>query len=241
MTTTNKVCSSRRGRTNAAILLAAAATVAGLVGTAAPANAADQYVALALGYINENPPVTMAGGSSIAGTQDAAAQGALTNCVNNGGSHCVTVVIGTNECAAAASNNYGEEVGAKGSTVAAASSAALGMLQNQTGAKVIVSGCSNGSTTPPPPPIDPPQPPAPKPGPTVSFKTILGGLEAHITDRCGVSSQCTYATDNVNRSFALAANSSYDLRIVPAVPQFRNWTVTITCDNGTSTTATTYF
>jgi hypothetical protein len=115
------------------------------------------------------------------------------------------------------------------------------MLQNQTGAKVIVSGCSNGSTTPPPPPIDPPQPPAPKLGPTVSFKTILGGLEAHITDRSGVSSQCTYATDNVNRSFALAANSSYDLRIVPAVPQFRNWTVTITCDNGTSTTATTYF
>ncbi|MBE1547239.1 hypothetical protein GGC64_001247 [Mycobacterium sp. OAS707] len=241
MTITNKVCPSRRGRTNAAILLAAAATVAGLVGTAAPANAADQYVALALGYINENPPVTMAGGSSIAGTQDAAAQGALTNCVNNGGSHCVTVVIGTNECAAAASNNYGEEVGAKGSTVAAASSAALGMLQNQTGAKVIVSGCSNGSTTPPPPPIDPPQPPAPKLGPTVSFKTILGGLQAHITDRSGVSSQCTYATDNVNRSFALAANSSYDLRIVPAVPQFRNWTVTITCDNGTSTTATTYF
>jgi hypothetical protein len=150
----------------------------------------------------------------------------------------VTVVIGTNECAAAASNNYGEEVGAKGSTVAAASSAALGQLQNQTGAKVVVSGCSNGATTPPPPPIDPP---APKLGPTVSFKTVLGGLEAHITDRSGVSSQCTYVTDNVNRSFALAANSSYDLRIVPAIPQFRNWTVTITCDNGTSTTATTYF
>jgi hypothetical protein len=235
------ICQGRtnwRGRTIAATLLASAATVVGLVGAAAPANAADQYIALALGFVNENPPVTMAGGSAIAGTQDAAAQGALTNCVNNGGDHCVTVVIGTNECAAAASNNYGEEVGAKGSTVAAASSAALGMLQNQTGAKVIVSGCSNGATTPPPPPIDPP---APKLGPTVSFKTILGGLEAHITDRSGVSSQCTYVTDNVNRSFALAANSSYDLRIVPAVPQFRNWTVTITCDNGTSTTATTYF
>jgi hypothetical protein len=70
---------------------------------------------------------------------------------------------------------------------------------------------------------------------------IVGGLEAHITDRSGVSSQCTYATDNVNRSFALPANSTYDLRIVPAIPQFRNWTVTITCDNGTSTTATHYF
>jgi hypothetical protein len=238
MTTTHQGCTSWRGRTNAAILLAAAATAVGMVAPA-PANAADQYIALALGYVNENPPVTMAGGSAIAATQDAAAQGALTNCVNNGGSHCVTVVIGTNECAAAASNDYGEEVGAKGASVAAASSSAKALLQNQTGAKVIVSGCANGST--PPPPNDPPPPPAPKLGPTVSFKTVLGGLEAHITDRSGVSSQCTYATDNLNRSFALPANSTYDLRIVPAVPQFRNWTVTITCDNGTSTTATTYF
>jgi len=221
-------------------MLAAVATVLGMVSTTAPAYAADQYIALALGYVNENPPVTMAGGSAIAGTQDAAVQGALTNCVNNGGSHCVTVVIGTNECAAAASNDYGEEVGAKGASVAAASSSAKALLQNQTGAKVIVSGCANGST-PPPPNDPPPPPPAPKLGPTVSFETVLGGLEAHITDRSGVSSQCTYATDDFNRSFALAANSKYDLRIVPAVPQFRNWTVTITCDNGTSTTATTFF
>jgi hypothetical protein len=241
MTTICEGRASWRGRTMAAVLLAAAATVVGMLGAPAPAHAADQYIALALGYVNENPPVTMAGGSAISGTQDQAAQGALTNCVNNGGSHCVTVVIGTNECAAAASNNYGEEVGAKGSTVAAASSAALGLLQNQTGAKVIVSGCSNGATTPPPPPNDPPPPPAPKLGPTVSFDTVLGGMVAHITDRSGVSSQCTYATDNFNRGFALPANSKYDLRIVPAVPQFRNWTVTITCDNGTSTTATTYF
>jgi hypothetical protein len=70
---------------------------------------------------------------------------------------------------------------------------------------------------------------------------VLGGLVAHITDRSGVWSRCTDSTDDYNRSFALAANSTYDLRIVPAVPLFRNWTVTITCDNGTSTTATTYF
>ena len=128
----------------------------------------------------------------------------------------------------------------QGATVAAASGSAKGMLEIQTGAKVIVSGCANGSSTPPPP-NDPPPPPAPKQGPTVSFKTILGGMQAHITDRSGVTSQCTYATDNFNRGFGLPANSSYDLKIVPAVPQFRNWTVTITCDNGTSTTATTYF
>jgi hypothetical protein len=151
------------------------------------------------------------------------------------------MAVATNECAAAASNRYGEEVGASAATRGAAESAALAKLQNQTDAKVIVSGCSNGATTPPPPPNDPPPPPAPKLGPTVSFDTVLGGMVAHITDRSGVSSQCTYATDDFSRGFALAANSKYDLRIVPAVPKFRNWTVTITCDNGTSTTATTFF
>jgi hypothetical protein len=241
MTTINQSRTSRHGKAVAGVLLASAASVVGLIGVAAPAHAADQYVALALGFVNENPPVTMAGGSAISGTQDQAAQGALTNCVNNGGSHCVTVVIGTNECAAAASNDYGEEVGASASTIAAAQSAAKAKLQNQTGAKIIVSNCSNGNTAPPsdPPPNNPP--PAPKQGPTVSFDTVVGGLVAHITDRSGVSSQCTYATDDYSRAFALPANSKYDLRIVPAVPRFRNWTVTITCDNGTSTTATTYF
>lgn len=238
-TSTNRI--GWQGRTAAAILVAAGTAAVGLL-TPASAQAADQYIALALGYVNENPPVTMAGGSSIAGTQDQAAQGALTNCSNNGGSHCVTVVIATNECAAAASNDYGEEVGASGATVAAASSSALAKLQNQTGAKVIVSGCSNGNTTPPPNnPPPPPPPPAPKLGPTVSFDTVVGGLVAHITDRSGVSSQCTYTADNFNRAFALSANSTYELRIVPAVPRFKNWNVTIACDNGTSTATTTYF
>ena len=238
MTTMNKNPAGRRGRTVAATLLAAAATAVGIMG-AAPAHAADQYIALAIGFVSENPPVTMAGGSAISSSQDQAAQGALTNCVNNGGNHCVTEVIATNECAAAASNDYGEMTGASDPSLSVAQSKAKSMLQNQQGAKVIVFGCANGSTPPPPP--DQPPPPAPKQGPTVSFDKVLGGLVAHITDRSGVSSQCTYTTDDFNRSFALPANSAYDLRIVPAVPQFRNWTVTITCDNGTSTTATTYF
>lgn len=240
MTSTHQVRSSRRARGAAAIVLAASATVAGMITAPAPAHAADQYIALALGYINENPPVTMAGGSAISATQEQAAQGALTNCSGNGGSHCVAQVIATNACAAAASNDYGEMVGASDPSLATAQSKAKNMLQNQQGAEVIVSGCANGST-PPPPNDPPPPPPAPKQGPTVSFKTIVGGLVAHITDRSGVSSQCTYVTDGVNRSFALPANSAYDLKIVPAIPQFRNWTVMITCDNGTSTTATTYF
>jgi hypothetical protein len=47
--------------------------------------------------------------------------------------------------------------------------------------------------------------------------------------------------DNVNRSFALAANSTYDLKIVPLIPRFKNTTVNIKCDNGTSTQTTTKF
>jgi hypothetical protein len=239
MTTISKNPAGWQGRTLAAILLAAIASIVGMFSAPAPAHAADQYIALAIGFVNENPPVTMAGGSAIGSTQDQAGQGSLTNCSNNGADHCVTQVIAKNECAAAASNDYGEMTGASDPSLSVAQSKAKSLLQNQQGAKVIVSGCSNGST--PPPPNDPPPPPAPKQGPTVSFDTVVGGLVAHITDRSGVSSQCTYVTDNYNRSFALPANSKYDLRIVPAVPQFRNWTVTITCDNGTSTTATTYF
>lgn len=233
------IATGRRARHTAAVVLAAAATTAGMLSVAAPAHAADQYIALAIGFVNENPPVTMAGGSAISATEQQAVTGALTNCSGNGAGHCAAQVIAKNECAAAASNDYGERTGASAPTLAAAQSKAKSLLQNQQGAKVIVSGCANGST-PPPPPNDPPPPP-PKLGPTVSFNTVIGGLEAHITDRSGVSAQCTYATDGFTRSFGLAANSSYDLRIVPAVPRFRNWTVTITCDNGTSTTATTYF
>lgn len=221
-------------------LLASAASVVGMISVAAPAQAADQYIALAIGYVNENPPVTVAGGSAISTNQEQAGQQALTNCSGNGAGHCTVFAVATNACAAAAANDYGERTGATAATVAAAATLAKGQLQNQQGAKIVVSGCSNGSSTPPPN-DPPPPPPAPKQGPTVSFNTVVGGLEAHITDRSGDSSQCTYSTDGFNRSFALPANSTYDLRIVPAVPRFKNWTVTIKCDNGTSTTATTYF
>jgi hypothetical protein len=240
MTTSNAV--KRGPRIMAAVVLAAATTVAGFVGATAPAYAADAYIALSLGYINENPPVTMAGGSAIAATKEAALTASLTNCVNNGGSQCVNQVVATNGCAAAASNDYGEMAGASGVSLAVAQNSARNMLQNQQGAKVIVSGCSNGMTPPPPDQSSPPsQPPAPLLGPTVSWNPVLGGLEAHITDRSGVSSQCTYVTDNYNRSFALPANSTYDLKIVPAIPRFRDWHVTINCDNGTNTQTTTYF
>jgi YD repeat-containing protein len=82
---------------------------------------------------------------------------------------------------------------------------------------------------------------APKQGPTVSFDPILGGLNVHITDRSGVTSQCTYDADGFTRSFRLEANGSTDLKIVPAVPKFDNWNINVSCDNGTSTQTTQFF
>ncbi|WNG94344.1 hypothetical protein [Mycobacterium sp. ITM-2016-00318] len=149
------------------------------------------------------------------------------------------MAVATNECAAAASNNFGEEVGASAATRGAAESAALGKLQNQTRAKVIVSGCSNGNT--PPPPNEPP-PRRLRRSRGRPFRSTRSSAVSSLTSpTAAVTSQCTYATDDYNRSFGLPANSTYDLRIVPAVPRFKNWTVTVNCDNGTSTTATTYF
>jgi len=231
--------SLRQVRIKSSVMLATAgAGVAGLLGVATPANAAaDAYVALSVGYVNDAPPVQTVGGMSIGPDNDQAAHASLSNCVGNGGGQCVFEISAKNACAAAAANDYGEIEAASDPSLQVAQQGARNKLQNQQGAHIVVSGCSNGQAAPPPPN----QPPPPKLGPTVTFNPILGGLQARITDRSGVSSQCTYVTDNVNRSFALPANSTYNLKIVPAIPQFRNWNVTITCDNGTSTKATTYF
>ena len=237
---TSKTTSGRAARIAASIVLTAAgASAAGVFAAPGIANAADAYVAVSVGLLNDNPPVQTVGGMSIGPDQNQAATASLSNCQNNGGSHCVLEMTAMNACAAAAANDYGEIQAAQDPSVQVAESNAMSKLSNQQGAHVVVSGCSNGQVSPPPP--NSPSPPAPKQGPTVSFKTIPGGREADITDRSGVASQCTYTTDNVNRSFALGANATYQLKIVPAVPLFRNWTVTITCDNGTSTTVTDFF
>ena len=61
-------------------------------------------------------------------------------------------------------------------------------------------------------------------------------MHAQITDRSGVTPQCTYTADNgFTRSFALNANSTSKLNIVLASPELRNWNVSVACDNGTRT------
>jgi hypothetical protein len=214
------------------------ASLSGLVGVAAPANAApDAFVAVAIGDVNDAPPVQTVGGVATAPGGDQAAQDALTDCVHNGGHQCVVRVITKNSCAAIASNDFGEFSDGEDISLRRAREEATGNLQNKQGAHLVVSGCSNGQGQLPPAPAPAP----PKLGPTVSFYPILGGLEADVTDRSGVASQCTYAMENVNRSFGLAANAAFELKIVPLIPKLRDQSVTISCDNGTKTQATTHF
>ena len=81
----------------------------------------------------------------------------------------------------------------------------------------------------------------PPAAPSISWDEGLGTLTAHITDHSGVASQCAYSSDLVNRSFSLPANSTFDLVIAPAVPAFRNWDVSVSCDNGAVANTTKFF
>ncbi|OBB00252.1 hypothetical protein A5662_14675 [Mycobacteriaceae bacterium 1482268.1] len=82
------------------------------------------------------------------------------------------------------------------------------------------------------------QPAAP---PSISWEQGVGTLTAHVTDHSGVPSQCTYNSELVNRSFSLPANGTSDVVIAPAVPAFRNWNVTVSCDNGAVAKTTKFF
>jgi hypothetical protein len=96
---------------------------------------------------------------------------------------------------------------------------------------------------PPPvvaPPVVPPPAATPKQGPTVTANPGLTGVTFRITDRSGVTSQCTYSSEGYQDSFGLPANGSFDL-FVPAIRQFRNRTGTVTCDNGTSANTSVFY
>jgi hypothetical protein len=76
------------------------------------------------------------------------------------------------------------------------------------------------------------------PGPDVTGEPVLGGIVIHVTDHSGKTSRCHYDSEVYDRDFTLNASSTADVNLVPAVPLFRAWPVTVTCDNGTRTDTT---
>ena len=123
----------------AAILVAAGATVVSVLGATATANAADEYVVVAVGLANDNPPVVSIGGMAVGTDEQQTGVNALSDCQNSGGSHCVMQASAKNACAAAAANDYGEFAGATDPVLSAAESSAKSKLQNQQRAHVVVS------------------------------------------------------------------------------------------------------
>ena len=97
-------------------------------------------------------------------------------------------------------SDHSEFAGATDAVLASAEGAAKSKLTNQQGAHVVVSAADPSSSS------HHPQPPQDL---TVSWDLVPGSWVAHITDRSGVTSQCTYVSDRVSRSFALQANSTY--------------------------------
>lgn len=203
----------------------AALAILASVTFAPPANADDAWLALAW-----SPPEGVSGRGI--GDEGSANAQAIAACQNHGGTACRVVRSVKNSCVALAVDGANFR-GGVGATLDAAKADALA---KNGGGSIKEADCAGSQA-----PAAPAPQPLPKQGPTVAWDPIVGGLVAHITDRSGVTSQCTYTSDFYTRSFPLKANSTFDLKIVPAIPQFRNWNVAINCDNGTSTQTTTFF
>jgi hypothetical protein len=182
--TTNTKSNRIRRNTAATLLVAAGAAAFGGLIAAAPANAADAYVALS--YSLESK----IGGTAVAATSDAARIASLQKCQDSGGNHCVTYVIAQNGCAAIAIGTdptlHQEWSTATNSLVEMARKQAL----SKNGGGVIgTSGCTTNmvideppldpnppSDPTPPPPSDPTPPP---PADPVEHDYDNDGLSKH--------------------------------------------------------------
>jgi hypothetical protein len=157
------------------LMLTAGASVASALG-ASPANASsDSYVAIAVGDLNDAPPVQTVGGMMIGPDEGQVDQKALTNCVGGGGRQCVVEISVKDACAAVASNDFGEFAAASDPSLKVAQVNASNKLQSRQGAHIVQAYCSDGPAQLPAP--DQPAPTAaPKPGPIASINKILSGL-----------------------------------------------------------------
>jgi hypothetical protein len=76
------------------------------------------------------------------------------------------------------------------------------------------------------------------PNPDVASHIIPGGIVIDVTDHSGKTSKCHYDSEVYDRDFTLNAFETAHVPLVPALPLFRAWPVTVTCDNGTRTDTT---
>jgi hypothetical protein len=139
---------TRRRIAASAILTSSVALIAGALGTAAPANAAGTYVALAYQQsygFGGKLVYRDAHGVGQSGVSDTARINAINDCAKNGGQtgggQCEVRVVAFNECAAVAASN-----GRQGWKIATATSynqqlAEQIAVANNGGGLVVVSAC----------------------------------------------------------------------------------------------------
>ena len=145
ITTHHKLCIQRRF---AAAAILAGALAAGTLGSAAPANAADTFLALAYQQsygINGKLVYRDAHGVGQSGVMDTARINAINDCQKNGGEtgggQCEVRIVARNECAAVAASN-----GTQGWKIATATSynqqlaEQIALAQNG-GGLIVVSAC----------------------------------------------------------------------------------------------------
>jgi hypothetical protein len=87
----------------------------------------------------------------------------------------------------------------------------------------------------------PPPAAKPKSQPGVTSDKVLGGLIIHVMNNSDDTTNCHYDSEVVDRDFTLSPRTTTDLTIVPALPLFRDWNYSITCDNDTSTSGKIFF
>jgi hypothetical protein len=173
---TNK--NHRRSRISAGavtMLIAAGTAAAAQLGAAAPATAKydNYYVAIAVGDLNDAPPVQTVAGLMIGADEGQVDQKALSNCIGGGGRQCVVMISVENTCAAVASNDFGQFETASDPTLQVAKNNAEAKMLNKQGLHVVEAYCSEG-----PDQLPPPDQPAPaKRGPTGTLGQILGGFK----------------------------------------------------------------
>jgi hypothetical protein len=136
----------RRISTAAAAVIVAGSFVTAQITTAGTASASydNYFVAIAVGELNDAPPVQTVAGMMIGPDEGQTDQKALTNCVGGGGRQCVVEISVKNACAAVASNDYGQFTTASDPSLLVAKNNAEAKMLNKKGVHVVEAYCSEG-------------------------------------------------------------------------------------------------